>query len=125
MKNKTSNKNFGIIFFIFFGILFLYFFIKNNQLNYILAFLSFAFLFLGLINSKILTPFNNFWTKFGLFLGKIANPVILLVIYCITVVPVGLFMKLIKKDLLQININKQIKSYWIEKNNKSSMNNQF
>jgi len=86
MKRKSSNKNFGIVFFIFFGMLFVYFFIKNNQLNYILALSSFGFLFLGLINSKILTPLNNFWTKFGLFLGKIANPVILLVIYCVTVI---------------------------------------
>lgn len=125
MKRKSSNKNFGIVFFIFFGMLFVYFFIKKNQLNYILALSSFGFLFLGLINSKILTPLNNFWTKFGLFLGKIANPVILLVIYCVTVIPVGLLMKLLKKDLLEINIKKHINSYWVEKKNKSSMNNQF
>jgi len=120
-----SNRNFGIVFFIFFFILFLYTFLFTNNPKYILLIVSFVFLFLGLLNSKILTPLNLIWFKLGLFLGKIVSPIVMGIIFFLIVTPTGIIMRLIGKDLLNLK-NKNSKTYWIKKNIlKSSMRNQF
>ena len=84
------------------------------------------FLFLGLLNSKILTPLNKLWFRFGLFLGKIISPIIMGVIFFLVVTPIGLLMRFFGKDVLNLKLNKKKSSYWIEKNGpKSKMKNQF
>jgi large-conductance mechanosensitive channel len=83
------------------------------------------FLILGLLNSKILTPLNKIWFKFGIFLGKIISPLIMGVIFFLVVTPIGLIMRVFKKDLLNLKFNNNT-SYWIEnKGPKSKMKNQF
>ena len=85
----------------------------------------FHFFILGLINSKILTPLNKIWFKFGLLLGRIVSPLIMGIIFFLVVTPIALIMKIIGKDLLNLKFNKG-KTYWIEKNGpKSSMKKQF
>ena len=82
-------------------------------------------MFLGLINSKILTPLNKLWFKFGIFLGKIISPIVMMIIFFMVVTPTGLIMRLFKKDLLNLKFNNN-ESYWIKKTGpKSKMKNQF
>ena len=120
-----SNRSFGIVFFILFLVIALYPLINNENLRIWSLVISLAFLFLGLLNSKLLTPLNKIWFKFGLFLGKIISPLIMGLIFFFVVTPIGLFMKLLKKDLLNLNFNGK-PSYWIEKTEpKSKMKNQF
>ena len=74
---------------------------------------------------KILTPLNNLWFKFGLFLGKIISPAIMGIIFFLVVTPIGFIMRVLGKDLLNLKYNKD-KSYWVEKvPPKSKMKNQF
>jgi hypothetical protein len=125
IKNKSSNRSFGIVFFIFFLIISLYPLLDNNMIRYWSLILSFIFLILGLINSKLLSPLNKLWFKFGIFLGKIISPFIMGVIFFIIVTPIGLIMRILKKDLLKLKFNNK-NSYWIEKSGpKSKMKNQF
>jgi len=64
--------------------------------------------------------------RFGIVLGKIVTPIVLFFIYFGVVTPTGILVKLFKKDILNIKINKKNKSYWLNKDkNKSNMNNQF
>ena len=120
-----TNKNFGIVFFIVFLIIALFPLINDGSLRIWSLIVSTIFLFLGLINSKILTPLNKIWFRFGLLLGRIVSPVIIGVIFFFVVTPTALIMRLIGKDLLNLKFNKH-KSYWIEKNGpKSNMKNQF
>ena len=87
--------------------------------------LSVIFLILGLINSKILTPLNILWFKFGMLLGRIISPIIMGMVFFFVVTTTGLLMKLFNKDLLRLK-KKDTKSYWITKSNeKSNMKNQF
>ena len=80
---------------------------------------------MGLINSKILTPLNKLWFKFGIILGKIVSPFVMGIIFFLVVTPIGLIMRLFGKDLLNLKFNGN-KSYWIEKSGpKSTMKNQF
>ena len=121
----NSNKNFGIVFFIFFLIIAIYPLLNNGGVRYWSLVLSLIFLILGIINSNILTPFNHAWFKFGIFLGKIVSPLIMGVIFFIIVTPIAITMRVLRKDLLRLKFNNS-NSYWIKKNEtKSTMKNQF
>ena len=120
-----SNKSFGIVFFIVFFIIALYPLIYKEELRIWSLVVSIIFLILGLVNSKILSPLNKIWFKFGLFLGRIISPLIMGMIFFFVVTPIGYLMRLIGKDLLNLKYNDN-KTYWIEKNDpKSKMKNQF
>ena len=121
----SSNRSFGIVFFIVFLLIALYPLINGGNIRIWSAVISLIFLILGLLNSKILTPLNKIWFKFGIILGKIISPIIMGVIFFLVVTPIGLLMRLLGKDLLNLKYNKN-KSYWIEKKGpKSKMKNQF
>ena len=121
----SSNRSFGIVFFIVFLLIALYPLLKGNDLSIWSLIISLIFLVLGLINSKILTPLNRLWFKFGLLLGKFISPLIMGIIFFIVVTPIGIIMRLLKKDLLNLKYNKK-ETYWIDKSGpKSKMKNQF
>ena len=121
----SSNKSFGIVFFIFFLIIAIFPLLNDEIIRIWSLIISIIFLFLGLLNSRFLTPLNMLWFKFGIFLGKIVSPIIMGIIFFLVVTPIALFMKMLKKDLLNLKFNKNY-SYWIEKNEiKSKMKNQF
>ena len=125
LQKLPSNRNFGIVFFIVFLIISFYPLIFDREITKWSLVISIIFLILGLLNSKILSPFNRLWFKFGIFLGKIISPIIMALIFFIVVTPIGLIMRLLRKDLLNLKYKKN-KSYWIEKNGpKSKMKNQF
>ena len=121
----SSNRSFGIVFFIVFLLIATYPLLKGNDIRIWSLLISFGFLILGLINSKILSPLNKLWFKFGLILGKIISPLIMGVIFFFVVTPIGVVMRILKKDLLNLKYNKK-ETYWIEKTGpKSKMKNQF
>lgn len=98
----------------------------DGQIKIFFLVLSVIFLILGLLNSILLYPLNLAWFKFGLFLGKIISPIIMGIIFFLVVTPIGLLMRLLGKDVLNLKLNKKEGSYWIEKvGPKSKMKNQF
>ena len=124
-QNKSSNKSFGFVFFFVFLFIAIYPLINEGNLRIWSLIISLIFLILGLFNSKILTPLNKIWFKFGIFLGKIVSPIIMMFIFFLVVTPIGLIMRAFKKDLLNMKFNDD-KSYWIENSGlKSKMKNQF
>ena len=123
--NKSSNKSFGIVFFFVFLIIGLYPLIKEGDVRVWSVIISLLFLLLGLLNSKILTPLNKLWFKFGIFLGTLISPLIMGAVFFLVVTPIGILMRLLGKDLLNLKFNKK-STYWIEKSGpKSKMKNQF
>ncbi len=129
MKSKGikigSNKSFGIVFFVVFLIIGLWPILNGNEIKIWSIIISLIFLILGINNSKILTPLNKLWFRFGIFLGNFIAPIIMGIIFFFVVTPTGLIMRLLGKDLIKLKKNND-KSYWIEKKNiKSSMRNQF
>ena len=126
-EKKSSNRSFGIVFAVFFSILAFYQYFKYDLVNYYLLSLSILLLFLGLINSTILSPFNNIWIRFGELLGLIIAPIVMLFVYVVTIIPTGIIMRLLGKDLLNLKYNNKASSYWIKKDdqNTSSMKDQF
>ena len=120
-----SNRSFGVVFFIVFLLIAIYPLINSGELRIWSLILSLLFLILGLLNSKILYPLNKIWFKFGLLLGRIVSPLVMALIFFLVVTPIGLLMRILNKDLLNLKLNKS-KTYWIEQNEqKSKMKNQF
>ena len=121
----SSNRSFGIVFFVVFLIITLYPLTYGGEIRLWSLIISLIFLTLGLLNSKILAPLNKIWFKFGIFLSKMISPLIMGIIFFLVVSPIGLLMKMFGKDVLNLKFNKN-QSYWIEKNGpKSKMKNQF
>jgi len=120
-----SNRNFGLVFFIVFMVIALWPLLNQSEIRYWSLFISLIFLLLGIMNSKLLTPLNKIWFKFGLLLGGIISPIIMGIVYFLIVTPTGFIMRVIGKDVLNLKKNAK-NSYWLEKNNKNNnMKNQF
>ena len=121
----SSNRSFGIVFFIVFLFIALYPIINGQNVRLWSLLISLIFLVLGIANSRILTPFNKLWFKFGILLGKFISPLIMGMIFFLVVTPIGLIMRAFGKDLLNLKYNKD-KYYFIKKSGpKSKMKNQF
>ena len=126
MNKKSSNKSFGILFFVVFLGLGLWPLTNDNNPNIYLIIISIIFFILGLLNSKLLSPLNSFWIKFGELLGKIIAPMVMAIIYFLILTPISLIVRLFGKDLLGLKLSKQLKTYWIKrKKDLGSMDKQF
>ena len=126
MHNKSSNKSFGILFFIVFLIIGFWPLLNENEIRFWAVFVGIIFLVLGLINSNLLTPLNKFWVKLGEVLGKIIAPIIMFLIFMLVVTPTAILVRLFRKDLLSLKMDKKIHSYWVQrKKNLGSMKKQF
>ena len=124
--NIGSEKSFGIIFSIIFLIVALYPLADSQGLYLWAVIVSAIFLLLALVAPKALSLPNKLWFKFGILLGSIVAPIVMVFVYFITVLPTGLIMRLLGKDLLMQKLDKNAKSYWIErKEPMGSMKNQF
>ena len=120
-----SNRNFGIVFAIVFLIISFWPLLKGEDIRYWSLIISFIFFILALVNSKILTPLNKAWMKFGFLLGKIVSPIVMGIVFFFVVTPTGIIMRILGKNLLNLKKNNQ-NTYWIKKDNKNnSMKNQF
>ena len=123
-----SNKSFGALFSVVFLIVAIYFYFNKNILFFLIfGNLSIILTIITLIKSDILSPFNNLWMRFGLFLGMIINPVVMGFIFFFIFTPVSFLMKLFGRDELSLQFKKK-SSYWInrmEDNQSNSYNHQF
>ena len=118
MKSESSNRSFGLLFFIVFLILGLWPLKNSQSFNLFFITVAIIFLFLGLINSKLLSPLKKIWIKFGEILGSIIAPIIMALVYFIFLTPISLIVRLFGKDLLGIKLDKSIDSYWIKRKKK-------
>ena len=126
MKTQSSNRSFGILFFVVFLIIGLWPVKNGNTLNFYFLIASIIFLILGAFNSKLLSPLNKAWIKFGEILGLIIAPIVMGIVYFIILTPVSLTVRFFGKDLLGLKFLKGKETYWIKRNKKlTSMDKQF
>ena len=123
----SSNRSFGVVFFVVFFIISLYPLLNQESIRVWSLIISFIFLFLGVLNSILLTPLNFLWSNFGLFLGKFVSPLVMGIVYFIVVFPTFLFIKLFKKNYLNLKYDNSKETYWItnQTNKNNSMKDQF
>ena len=122
--NKKNNITFGILFFIFFLIIGLYPLISNEPIRIWSIILSSVFLIITIINPNLFALLNKLWIKFGILLGKIISPIIMGLVFFFVVTPTGIFVKILKKDVM--GLKREASSYWITRKDKvQSMKKQF
>ena len=126
MKSQSSNRSFGLLFFLVFLIVGLWPLKNSLDPNLYLISISAVFLILGLTNSKILSPLNKLWIKFGEILGTVIAPLVMALVYFIVLTPISLIVRIFGKDLLGLKFLKKKDSYWIRRKSKRfSMKKQF
>ena len=122
----SSNRNFGIVFFIVFLVVSLWPLTYGEPIRIWSAIISLVFLILGLMNSKLLTPLNQLWFKFGIILGAIVAPIVMGFVFFLVVTPIGFVMRIMGKDLLNKKYDKKKETYWIKRDKPvSTMKKQF
>ena len=122
----SSNRNFGFVFFVVFLIVSFWPLIGGESIRIWSAVISLVFLILGLMNSKLLTPLNKLWFKFGMILGAIISPVVMGIVFFLVVTPIGVILRIMGKDLLKKSYDKKKKTYWIKRGKSvSTMKQQF
>ena len=120
-----SNRSFGIVFSIVFLILAFWPLTSFNTFKTLPLIISIIFLILGAMNSKILTPLNIIWFKFGILLGSFVAPIVMGAVFFAVITPISIIMKILGKDLLNKKYSDK-QSYWVIKDNsKNSMKQQF
>ena len=129
MKNSNikigTNKSFGIVFFIFFLIVSIFPLFKEGDIRIWSFIIAIIFLVLGLMNSKILTPLNKIWFKFGILLGSFVSPIVMGIVFFVIVTPTSIIMRVLGKNLLNLKKDNK-KTYWVERSKvQSKMKNQF
>ena len=129
MKNSNikigTNKSFGIVFFLFFLIVSIFPLFNDENIRIWSLIIATIFLILGLLNSKVLTPLNKIWFKFGILLGSFVSPIVMGIVFFVIVTPTSIIMRLLGKNLLNLKRDNK-KTYWIEESKiKSKMKNQF
>ena len=123
---QSSEKSFGVVFSIVFLIVSLYPLTNSEGLRIWALVVSIIFFLLAFLAPKILVLPNKLWFKFGLLLGSIVAPIVMAFVYFVTVLPTGLIMRLLGKDLLKQKLDKNAKSYWVKRSEPmGSMKNQF
>ena len=126
MHKRSSNRSFGIVFFVVFLVIAFWPMLNSGAPNYYLILLSLIFLILGLINSKFLTPLNNLWSKIVELLGMIIAPVVMGLIYFVILTPISFLIRIFGKDLLNLKYSNKNETYWLKrKKNTGSMDKQF
>ena len=126
MRKNKQNRSFGLLFFVVFLILALWPLTKKGEINLYLILIAAIFLVLGLSNSRILSPLNKIWIKFGELLGRIIAPVVMALVYFFILTPISLLVRLFGKDLIGMKFSNTTNSYWIKRNkNMGSMDKQF
>ena len=111
----SSNRSFGLVFFVVFLIVSLWPLTHEGSIRIWSVIVSAVFLILGLINSRLLTPLNVLWFKFGMILGAIISPIIMGIVFFLVVTPTGLILRIMGKDLLNKKYDKKKETYWIKR----------
>ena len=129
LKSKikiSSNRNFGLVFFIVFLILGFWPITNGEGIRIWLVVISLIFLVLGMMKSKLLTPLNKLWFKFGMMLGAMVAPVVMGAVFFLVVTPIGIVMRIMGKDLINKKHDKKKETYWITRTTSiGSMKRQF
>lgn len=124
-----GEKSFGIVFAVVFTIIGLWPLWGASAPRWWALIVAGIFLVAGFVAPKLLRPLNLLWFRFGMLLHKIVNPLVMGLVFFVTVTPTGLIFRLLGKDPLRLKLEPDAESYWIKRDppgpDGPSMSNQF
>ena len=127
--NASSNRTFGFVFTALFVIIALFPLLHGQGMRIWALMIAAIFLIAATMVPNVLSPLNLIWTKFGHLLHHMVGPVVLGFLFFFVVTPIAITLRLIRKDSLGLQFNKNSSSYWIERTHPGpdaeSLKNQF
>ena len=125
----SSDRGFGIVFTVVFLAVGLWPLTGGNGLRWWSLALAAAFLAAALLRPTLLAPLNRLWTRFGLLLHKLVNPLVMGLMFFAVITPMGVVMRRLGKDPMRLRRDAAVESYWIAREPPGpapdSMKNQF
>lgn len=110
-----SDKAFGLVFGVVFILIGVYPLVNGALIRLWAMALACLFVVVALIRPALLAPLNRLWTRFGLAIHKVMSPIALLTVFGIAVLPTGLLMRALGKDLLRLRFEPEADTYWIDR----------
>lgn len=128
-KAIGTEWSFALVFSAFFLAIALLPLLHLGEFRWWAVIISAAVLLTGWAFPRVLRPLNIAWYRFGLALGAVMVPVVMGLIFFVTITPTGLALRLLGKDPLRRKLSADASSYWIERDkpevSPSSMKNQY
>lgn len=109
----SSDRSFGIVFFIFFLIISINPIFINLKISFLTILMSIIMLILAIFSPKLLSPANLLWSKIGYFMHKLISPIFLGLIFFLLITPIGFMIKILRIETLLLNRKPNIDTYWI------------
>jgi hypothetical protein len=111
--SSGSDRSFGLVMTVAFAVFALLNVWHDGRAWPVLAAAAMLFLMAALLIPAALNPLNRAWLKFGLLLNKLISPIVMGLVFYATVLPTGLVMRAMGKDLLRLKLQPETDSYWI------------
>jgi len=108
-----SEKSFGLVMAVAFGVIGGWQVLHGREWGYLLLGIGAAFLLLVCTAPRMLRMLNRLWFQFGLLLHNISNPLIMGLLFFVTLLPIGLLMRMLGKRPLALTFDPAAESYWI------------
>ena len=112
--HPSSNRAFGFVFAGFLTIVAITRLIAGQPVRWYLGAAA-ILLVVAVARPGLLAPFNRLWTRLGLMLHRCVSPVVLGLVFCTTITPIGLFLRVTGKDVLRLRLDREASTYWIER----------
>jgi hypothetical protein len=110
-----SERSFGMVFAVVFGVIALWPVFDGGRMRAWAAAVAAFFFIAGLLMPPVLQPLNRLWFLFGAALHRIVSPLIMGLLFYLTVTPIALIMRIVGKDPLRLKFDRAARSYWIER----------
>ena len=128
-SDKKELRKFSLVIGIFLGLLGGLSWWRSTDHYPWLFVVAMAFLLVGLGRPMLLKPIHKAWMTLAILMGWVMTRIILSVLFYLIVTPIGLSMRLLGKDLLDLEFSDDADSYWIQrkeiKKDKSDYERQF
>jgi hypothetical protein len=111
----SSDRTFGLVLGCFFGLIGLLPLRSGGRIRAWAVLISVAFFIAALVRPSVLHSLNRLWTRLGMLLGKIVNPVVTGLLFYLLFTPVGFLFRLWGKDSLHLKFDATSQSYWNER----------
>jgi len=85
---------------------------KGHTIWSMLLFIGLLLVSFSLFRVPALKYFYLFWMGFGFIISWIITRIILVAIFFFVFLPMGIVLKILRKDLLDERIDKQVSTYW-------------
>ena len=124
-----SERSFGFVFAAVFAIIAFWPVIFSDGSVRIWAIVcALAFAVVAVFAPRFLAPLNKIWFKFGMLLGSIVAPIVMGLIFVLTVIPIGYLRRLKNPDPLNQRFDPDAETYWVTRSKDqapTSMTKQF